>query len=165
MPAILQELHQLPFNYADGEGIDFEPFPEFQSAAETRDWIQAWTGNKSIDGVEYRVFGQDGTGGYAAFWLVRAEANLLEQPIVFFGSEGDLGVVACTFADYLWLLAGGFGSFEAITYKDSIRSANPEFTVFATVHAAASKATPGEILSKAQAEFPAFAADIQALCH
>ena len=165
MPTILQELHQLPFEYAEGEGIDFEPLPEFQSAAETCDWIQAWTGNKSVDGANYRVFGQDGTGGYAAFWLVRSDAPLLAQPIVFFGSEGELGVVACMFADYLWLLAGGFGPFEAITYGDSIRSINPEFTAFATTHALASKAAPGEILAKAQAEFPSFVADVQALCH
>ena len=164
MPEVMKEMHHLPFDYLDGEGIDFEPFLEFQSEEETRIWIQAWTGNKLLDGAEYRVFGQDGSGGYAAFWLVRPEITLLDQPIVFFGSEGDLGILACTFADYLWLLAGGLGPFEAINYEDAITAANPVFTTFAINYAAANKAMPQEILAKAQSAFPTFKADIQALC-
>jgi hypothetical protein len=100
-PPLLAELHKLEFDYADGEGIDFEPYTEFLSAEDTKSWIQAWTGNNSLEGHEYRIFGQDGSGGYAALWCVRAEQAILEQPIVFFGSEGDLGIVASNFADYL----------------------------------------------------------------
>ncbi|MCY0938767.1 SMI1/KNR4 family protein [Streptomyces sp. H34-S4] len=59
------------FGYEDGNGVDFEPFPAFLSAAETTEWFQAWTGNGELDGREFRAFGQDGTGGYAAFWLIR----------------------------------------------------------------------------------------------
>ena len=29
------------------DGYDFEPFPEFQAAHETREWFRAWTGNPS----------------------------------------------------------------------------------------------------------------------
>ena len=59
-------------------------------------------------------FGQDGSGGYVAFWLIRLGEDLLRQPIVYFGSEGEIGVVAANFSDYLWLLAGGIGPVEAI---------------------------------------------------
>jgi len=89
-PPLLAQFHKFAFNYAGGEGIDFEPYEEFRSASENAPWIQAWTGNYDLTGSEYRVFGQDGTGGYAAFWLARPTAELLEQPIVFFGSEGEL---------------------------------------------------------------------------
>ena len=30
-PNLLTELHQLEFDYADGEGIDFEPYQTFMS--------------------------------------------------------------------------------------------------------------------------------------
>lgn len=69
-PEPLRKLHELEFDYADGEGIDFEPYSAFLSSSETNAWFKAWTGNNEVDGAEFRVFGQDGTGGYAAFWLV-----------------------------------------------------------------------------------------------
>jgi len=163
-PPLLAELHKLPFDYADGEGIDFRPFAQFQSASENASWIKAYTANRDLTGSEYRIFGNDFSGGYAAFWLVRPNADLLEQPIVFFGSEGDLGVVAKNFADYLWLLAGGFGPFEAIEYPGLERKPNDTFTAFANDHAAAAKKPPGEVIGEARREFPSFEKDFRALC-
>jgi hypothetical protein len=164
MPPLLKELHQIEFDYADGEGVDFEPYSEFLSEKETRAWIQAWTGNKQLDGAEYRVFGQDGTGGYAAFWCVRPDGGLLDQPIVFFGSEGELGVVAADFADYLWLLAGGLGPYEAVAYPEIEREANPSFIAFARRYATSAQRKPREVLANAQREFPAFVEGVQAAC-
>lgn len=164
MPNQLRELHTLEFDYADGEGIDFEPYSEFLASEETRSWIRAWTGNTTLEGSEYRVFGQDGTGGYAAFWCVRPGQPLLEQPIVFFGSEGELGVVASNLADYLWLLAGGVGPYEAVAYPGAEKQANQLFTAFARAHAGQAEKTPAEVLARAQAEFPEFEATIRALC-
>ena len=160
-PPVLTELHALPFDYADGEGMDFEPYDVFQPAGENASWIRAWTGNDDLDGAEYRVFGQDGTGGYAAFWLVRPGAALLEQPIVFFGSEGELGIVARNFADYLWLLAGGQGPYEAVAGYG--RAPNAAFTEFAERHAPGAAKPAAEVLADAAAEFPTFEADIRAL--
>jgi hypothetical protein len=162
-PPLLTDLHKLSFDYADGEGIDFEPYEEFKSASENASWIQSWTGNDDLTGSEYRVFGQDGTGGYAAFWLVRPNAELLEQPIVFFGSEGELDLVARNFADYLWLLAGGFGPYEAVAYPGLKREPNDAFAVFAKDHAEARK-PPGEVIAEARREFPSFEKDVRALC-
>jgi hypothetical protein len=163
-PPLLAELHKLPFDYASGKGIEFEPYEEFQSASENASWIQAWTGNRDLTGSEYRIFGQDGTGGYAAFWLVRPNAELLDQPIVFFGSEGELGVVARNFVDYLWLLAGGFGPFEAIAYPGLDREPNDAFTAFAKKHSMAVKKPPGAVIAEARSEFPSFEKDFLGLC-
>ncbi|MFF4453234.1 SMI1/KNR4 family protein [Streptomyces goshikiensis] len=115
------------FDYADGKtGGDFEPFPAFLSAAETTDWFQAWTGNSELDGNDFRVFGQDGTGGYAAIWLIRPGRPLAEQPVVFLGSEGETGVVARDLGDFLWLLADGFGPWEAATSYEPDWKAHPK---------------------------------------
>lgn len=83
LPLPLSKLNKLDYDFAEGEGIDFEPFESFLLGEETSDWFKAWTGNEEVDGGEFRIFGQDGTGGYAAFWLRDSSKPLLEQPIVF----------------------------------------------------------------------------------
>ncbi|WP_246561949.1 SMI1/KNR4 family protein [Streptomyces roseirectus] len=112
-PAPLAAALAHPFDYFS-DGIDFMALDGFMSASETAEWFRAWTGNPEVDGDEFRVFGRDGTGGYAAFWLVREGRELAEQPVVFLGSEGDTGVVARDLGEFLWVLAGGLGPLEAI---------------------------------------------------
>jgi hypothetical protein len=116
MPEALIEVYQGGFDYRNGAGVDFEPYPQFLTAAETAWWWRAWTGNPALNGAEFRVFGKDGSGGQAAFWLVRAGEPLTQQPVVFLGSEGETGVVARNLDGYLWLLAAGFGPYEATAY-------------------------------------------------
>jgi hypothetical protein len=166
-PGLLTELHQLTFDYAAGQGYDFEPYRKFLSEAETRDWIRAWTGNDELDGAEFFVFGQDGTGGYAAFWLARLGAPLLHQPVVFLGSEGTSGVVAPNLADYLWLLAGGVGPCEAIEqprHPPAAAHLSAAFRDFAQKHASSGHRMPAEIVEAAQREFPDFPTHIEAIC-
>jgi hypothetical protein len=161
----MAQLHRLEFDYDEGNGIDFEPYQELFPADETTAWFRAWTNNKSVVGDDYRIFGQDGSGGYAAFWLARPGKPLVDQPIVFFGSEGELGVVATCFADYLWLLAGGFGPYEAVAFPDDDdRSADDSFVAFANKNAPGKKKSPAEVIAAARAEFPDFEADIKKLC-
>jgi len=163
LPPLLAELHGLDVEYGDGDGIDFEPYQEFQSAEDNQDWIRAWTGNQTLDGAEYRVFGQDGSGGYAAFWMVRPGRPVLEQPIVFFGSEGELGVVARDFSDYLWLLAAGLGPYEVTAWGAELDSEpQPELAAFAEQHGGPAK-QPADIIAAARAEFPDFEDKIRAL--
>jgi hypothetical protein len=164
LPAALAEANALEYDYAEGDGFDFEPYAEFQSSEENASWIRAWTGNTALDGAEYRFFGQDGTGGLAGFWLVRENRPLIEQPVVFFGSEGRMGVIARDLADYLWLLAGGFGPFEAISYIEEHRSPNSAFTALATKYAPAARKPAREVVRLAAEEFPDFEASAQALC-
>ena len=164
MPEVMRNLHEKKFDYADGEGIDFEPYSEFLPRDETEAWLRAWTGNDSLDGLEYRVFGQDGSGGYAAFWCVRPNTPVLEQPIVFFGSEGERAVIARNFADYLWLLAGGFGPYEACASPDTERAANAEFEAFAAAHAESARKTAAATIAAARGEFPQFDKLVAALC-
>jgi hypothetical protein len=154
-PTILSDLHELPFDYEDGKGIDFEPYEEFDSEESTIEWFKVWTNNGDADGKLFRIFGQDGSGGKAAFWNIVPDKPTLDQPIVFFGSEGEMGVVAKNFSDYLWLLAGGLGPYEATAYPDNKR-ANVAFTEFATKHAPEAKKSALEVITEAQAAFPNF---------
>lgn len=163
-PITLSQLHQLEFDYADGEGIDFEPYEEFLSASETSDWFQAWTGNPEADGSCFRIFGQDGTGGYAAFWVQADQANLIEQPIVFLGSEGELGVVAKNLSDYLWLLASNHGPYEAVAYPDESRPSNPDFAKFAEMKSSSPRKSISAILAEATSAYPNFTEWVRGEC-
>jgi hypothetical protein len=163
-PVLLKKLHKAPFDSAGGQEVEFEPYSKFLSAEDTADWIRAWTGNRELDGREFRIFGQDGSGGYAAIWLASPGAPLLEQPIVFMGSEGECGVVAADFADYLWLLAGGFGPMEAVANPDAVRTPVPRFARFAAEHSPDRRKPPSEVLAAARAAHPNFTDAIKALC-
>lgn len=165
LPPLLHALHQLPFSYVEGQGIDLLPLPALQTAAKTKTWIKAWTGNSTLTGSEYRVFGHDRTGGAVAFWLVNPDAGLLDQPIVFFGAHGELGVVAVDFADYLWLLADGVGPAEAIGGGVADGVPNPSFVTFATTHALVVKKSAVAVVALAQQLFSRFTPSVRAQCH
>ena len=163
-PTPLQSLNDLEFDYLDGDGIDFEPYKKFLSDDEANDWLRSWTGNQSANADKFRVFGQDGSGGLVAIWTVRPGRPLLEQPIVFFGSEGALGVVASCFADYVWLLAQGVGPFEAIEYGAGLGRSNSIFQDFARQYAPGNERLAADILESAKREFPGFEGDVRDLC-
>ena len=164
MPELLRELNRVGYEYANGAGIDFEGFNEFLPESETQEWFEAWTGNPDADASPYLIFGQDGTGGFAAFWLTRPSASLLDQPIVFFGSEGELGVVARNFNEYLWLLARGYGPYEAISCPIEERSVDRNLVDFAEQHSQASKLSAAEVVQAVRAEYPDFTQEIRRLC-
>ncbi|MEV3993635.1 SMI1/KNR4 family protein [Streptomyces sp. NPDC049837] len=155
-----------PFDYDDGRGVDFEPFLAFLSAEETTDWFRAWLGNPDLNGDDFRVFGQDGSGGYAALWLARPDRSLVEQPVVFLGSEGETGVVARDLGDFLWLLADGVGPWEAATPYESERIPRPipELTAVAERFAPTRRRPAAEVIALAMQEFPDFDDIIMKLC-
>ncbi|WP_033423945.1 hypothetical protein [Actinomadura flavalba] len=166
LPEALAEVGAVLSRVGGGGGIDFEPFPEFLSGAQTTEWIRAWTGNATLSGDDFRVFGQDGSGGYAAFWLVRNGRPLDDQPVVFLGSEGETGVVARDLGDFLWLLAGGLGPLEAAEpyTAERVGVPNPDLTATAERFAPDRHRLPAEIVLLAAEEFPHFTATIDGLC-
>lgn len=164
LPGLLSKLHELEFEYDDGEGIEFEPYDSFLSSEETSEWFKAWTGNPSVDGAQLRVFGQDGTGGYAALWLAHPEKALEEQPVVFLGSEGEKGVVAVNLDEYLWLLAAGVGPYEAVAYPGLDRTPNEQFARLAREHSKVSELCAADVGARASAAYPSFSQMIDDLC-
>ncbi|MGM1075629.1 SMI1/KNR4 family protein [Streptomyces sp. H28] len=164
-PPALADLARVGVDYADGEGIDFEPYDAFSSAEETTHWLRQWTGNPELDGDAYRFFGQDGTGGTAALWYARPGRPLAEQPVVFLGSEGERGVIAGSLSDFLWVLADGVGPLEVVQFGDTGPRPNAApLTDLATRHATTPRRPAATIVTEAQAEFPAFSDHIDALC-
>lgn len=166
LPTPLSEAHQVGFDYRDGAGVDFEPYRHFLDAAETAEWWRAWTGNAELDGSEFRVFGQDGTGGLAAFWLVRPGEPIEQQPVVFLGSEGQRSVVARDLWAYLWLLADGCGPCEATEYPDHEHEPRPEARLIEIAErwAPAHRQSAGDVISAARQEFPGFDQLIDSMC-
>ena len=146
------------------DGIDFEPYSEFLPESETKEWFKAWTGNDQADGSTFKIFGQDGSGGYAAFWLVDTSKPILDQPVVFLGSEGETGVIASNFDTYLWLLASGVGPYEAVAYPTIEMSENQEFLAFARSHSKFEKMSREEVLKSAQSDHSGFTELIESLC-
>jgi hypothetical protein len=163
-PSALAAVAGVTFDYDNDDGVDYEPYDEFLSPEETTAWFRAWTGNGEVNGDAFRVFGQDGTGGLVAFWLVRPEKALADQPIAFLGSEGDLGVIARNLRCYLWLLADGFGPFEAVEYPDRTSRPNPELTAIAEQYAPGLRQPAKTAIREAMEEFPDFNRVIEELC-
>ncbi|WP_338933252.1 SMI1/KNR4 family protein [Streptomyces netropsis] len=165
-PAALAAAMAVRLDCIGEDGVDFEPFAAFLPADETADWFRAWTGNSELSGDEFRVFGQDGTGGCVAFWLVRPGRALVEQPVVFLGSEGETGVIARNLGAFLWLLAGGFGPWEAATsYEpDWVPRTSLDLTAIAEQFAPDHRAPAAAVIEQAAREFPDFDDTILELC-
>ncbi|MFZ3471166.1 SMI1/KNR4 family protein [Streptomyces sp. 4.24] len=164
-PPALTEVSRIEFPYGgEGEDVDFSPYEAFYPAAETTEWLRAWTANDELDGDAYRVFGQDGTGGFAAIWRVRAGQPLAAQPVVFLGSEGEVGVVAGNLSDFLWVLADGFGPLEAALHPDREPRPDAALAALAERHATTPRRPAREIVAEAQAEFDTFEDDLFELC-
>jgi len=123
-----------------------------------------------MNGDAFRVFGQDGTGGNAAFWLVRPGRELAEQPVVLLGSEGETGVVARDLGALLWLLADGFGPWEAATsYEpepepDRAPQAHRALAAIAEQFAPDRRASAAAVIAQATQEAPDFDDTIMRLC-
>ncbi|MFZ3498526.1 SMI1/KNR4 family protein [Streptomyces sp. 5.8] len=164
-PPALADVARVEFDYGDeGEGVDFEPYEAFVSAEDTTDWLRAWTGNHEVDGDAYRVFGQDGSGGLAALWCVRPGRPLHEQPVVFMGSEGEVGVVAGDLSGFLWVLADGFGPREAALYPERAPRPDEALAGIAGRHATTARRPAAEVVAGARAEFGTFEDDLGELC-
>jgi hypothetical protein len=148
----------IEFSYGDDEWIDFEPLTAFESAADTTTWLRTWTNNPEINGDDLRVFGEDASGGCTAFWLVRQYQPLIDQPVVFFGSEGELGVIAPDLGGLLWLLADGLSPWDATNEPGLLGAARPhqELTAIAERFAAGRRQPPDDIVNQAATEFPNF---------
>lgn len=74
-----------------------------------------------------------------------------------------MGVVARSFGDYLWLLAGGLGPLEAVEYPEP-RPVIAHFRDFATTHSGTATKSAVEVIAAAISEFPTLAEDLRALC-
>ncbi|MBO2447082.1 SMI1/KNR4 family protein [Actinomadura barringtoniae] len=170
LPAALAEVAAVGFEWEydedtdESRGCDFELYGGLEAAERTAWWFRLWTGNQEVDGSEFRFFGSTGAGDYVGFWLVRPGAPLVEQPIIYLGSEGERGVVARDLGDLLWVFADGFGPQEALDAPEAEAEPNDAFTIIAERYAPGKRRPVAELVGAAQAEFPDFPDMIKALC-
>jgi hypothetical protein len=148
-----------------GSEIDFEIYERFEPPEEAERWMKAWTGNSEARSDEVRIFGQDGTGGMAALWRRDRSKPLEGDPVVFFGSEGSLGVVSKDLADFFVLFAAGIGPMEAVEWRpqegkpldavgDILRKSFP----------ASASRTAKDVNADATPSLPDFVPRIRAIC-
>lgn len=151
MPTALVDLQDVEFY--DWE-VDFCVALEVWSAEETTRWWRRWTRNDEANADDLRIIGEDNSGGYAAFWLVRDGLPETEQPVVFLGSEGEVGVVANNLSDLLWLLAGGVGPWEVVAEDVNGRDPIPEVEELVEPYVTTPRRSPPEIVETARAQSP-----------
>lgn len=108
--------------------MDYEMYEEFEHPDATAWWYRLWTGNQEVDGGEFRFFGSEGMVGYTGLWLVREGRTLVEQPVVFLGSEGELAVMATDVGGFLWLVAQGHGPWEVMGWSEEPCTPDPGVT-------------------------------------
>jgi hypothetical protein len=150
-PPALAAALAVGFDYRDGEGVDFEPYLEFEPVEETARWLRRWT-EAELDPADFRVFGSDGSGGHAGLW---------SGAVVFLGSEVEAGVVARSIGDFLWLLADGSGPMEAVEHPTAGSRPDPAFTAVAEQWSDTPRKTAAEVVAAAAAAFPGFAEMVQ----
>ncbi|KAL4894029.1 hypothetical protein BDV59DRAFT_176693 [Aspergillus ambiguus] len=170
LPTALVKLAKIGFQYDWDEeteavrGCDFELYEQFEAPEETAWWFRLWTGNDEVDGSQFRFFGRTGSGDYAGFWLVRPDTTVVEQPVVYIGSEGEHCLIAQNLGDCLWLFANGSGPAEVIDDPGRETEPNEEYRMIAERYAPERARSSAEILVAAQKEFPNFPELIEAMC-
>jgi hypothetical protein len=157
LPTKLDEAHAIGF-FEDHEGYDFQPDEAFMSSGEMSAWWRAWTGDPAADIPPFRVFGRDGSGGLAAFWIRNSDAAIETQPIVFLGLEGELRVIARDLGDYLWLLANGVGPLETVDGLHRSPEPIPALVALAQGHTGTAGRPIAALIAAADAELPALTA-------
>ncbi|OJJ07920.1 hypothetical protein ASPVEDRAFT_47105 [Aspergillus versicolor CBS 583.65] len=165
LPPALAEVAALDFS-STSHGCDFEPYTKFESPEETTAWFRLYTGNDAADGSQFRIFGTTGAGDYIGFWLVQPEPEMpvTAQPVVYFGSEGELSVIARDLGDFLWMLANGSGPTEALEEPGRVTEPNEAFCAVAEKYAPGGGRATAEILAMAKKEYPGFARYVEELC-
>jgi hypothetical protein len=163
LPAVLVQAHLLWLREFD-HSPDLDPGDMFEGSAETTEWWREVTNNPAAGVAPFRVFGRESSGGFAAIWTQDLESSVETQPIVFLGSEGEIGVIARDLGDYLWLLGSGVGPVEAIFGLDRVPEPIPALVALAHEYRQAPARTAETVKDAAGALLPALTAFIESVC-
>ncbi|HNF56017.1 MAG TPA: hypothetical protein PLI49_17365 [Leptospiraceae bacterium] len=88
---------------------------EFQEA--DQDTFDSWFNTEKGDHSKFLYsFAQDGTGGLFCLWNESRSNDFQNANVVYLSSEGDFGVLAANFDDFLSVLAGGLNLYDLIFY-------------------------------------------------
>lgn len=160
-PPALAEVAGIEFPYDFEDDVDFEPYDDFVGEDATLTWLRRWTRNHGLDSAPFLVFGRDGTGGRAAFWLCRGGEPPAAQPVAVIGSGPEFGIAAADLGDFLWLLADGSGPFEAVGTPERGSRPRPVLAGIARRHSGTSPRSAADVIAKAGALRPGLAALVE----
>lgn len=163
LPATLQQAHR-HWAAEFQRWHDFEPDDMFAWHVEITELWRAWTNNPEAGTAPFKVFGWDGTGGLAGFWIRQPDAGIEDQPIVFLGSEGETAVIAQNLGDYLWLLAGGVGPLEPIHGSEGDPEPIPALVTLAQQYTGVAERSADAVTASARARLPELTAFIESVC-
>jgi hypothetical protein len=153
VPAVLTAAHEIWFAEFE-HWYDYQPEDLFDEPDEINDRCQDRSGNPDAGPAPFRVFARDGTGGLPAFGIREPDTTVEAQPIVFFGSEGELAVIARD----LWLLANGLAPLEPVFGLDGTPEPIPALVTLAERHIGLPSRPAEAVIDAARAELPALTA-------
>lgn len=112
LPDKLAQMKKKKFHLEHLDGFEFQ-----EADQETLDaWFNTKNGNQS----KYLYsFAQDGTGGMFCLWSESGSNDLENGQVVYLSSEGDFGVLAANFDDFLSVLAGGLNLYDLVFYGNT----------------------------------------------
>lgn len=161
---------------ADAEVGAEHPEFELRDPGESEADIKAWLGGLPSDGSRLIVFAQDGTGSLFCLWLRPEHDDVDRAPVVYLGSEGEVGVLARDPAAFLEFVASGLTYdghngefFDPLDSDDDEDFASEETARRAKVAAYVRRQTgktelrhPKQVRAEAEAAFPKFAEWVEA---
>ena len=132
---------------------DLEGYASFNEQYKPSDWAR----NPSVD-QQMLTFAMDGAGGQFTLWR-QPNRELLDNPVVQLGDDGELHVLANDFASFAALVAAGVDLFSRSTDALTPRPQLQEFVQKTWADRAFGDATA--ILTDAKQAWPNFAAWMQ----
>jgi len=90
------------------------------------DFFETWLDNGETDAEKRKEYAEhmlvfacaDGTGGAYAMWIQEGNTDLEEAPIIFYGSEGEIEIVAQNLKELIKILSWGAEAISFCHYFD-----------------------------------------------
>jgi hypothetical protein len=137
--------------------LDLWVYEEFNWTYKPSDW----TRNPKSDETLFS-FAKDGVGGQALIWMREGAKPGRDNPVAFLGRDGEVAVIAATFAEFAALLAAGISPYSVAS--DSIPeevSAVPLVEDWRAHHFGQNHHSIAEILERGRALLPEFRALVE----
>jgi len=91
------------------------------------DFFESWLDNGETDAEKRKEYAEhmlvfanaDGTGSSYAMWIQEGNTNLEEAPIIFYGSEGEIEIVAQNLKELIKILSWGTEAIGFYHYADN----------------------------------------------
>jgi hypothetical protein len=153
-PKALTELRAIVAGKLELE-LDLWVYEEFNWTYKPSDW----TRNPKSDETLFS-FAKDGVGGQALVWM--RSRDWQDNPVAFLGRDGEIAVIAATFAEFATLVAAGISPYSIAS--DSLPEAPkkvPTVEKWRVKHFGKANKPIAKILERGRALLPKFRAHVE----